>query len=109
LQGIFTVDSGPNSAGGNVTENPITAEMIVARNDALPATAVDDELVVLNVATNNYIGRRIWNLLQQPHRVDDLCRLLGEEFFGDAAVIADDTTAFLENLNKEGLLKVAGP
>jgi hypothetical protein len=61
---------------------------------------------------NNYIsldaiGRRIWELLENPAMVNDLCKQLGEEFEGTQEQISADVLSFLEELEREGLVRVA--
>jgi hypothetical protein len=86
-------------------------ESIVARNDELPSAPVDRELVLLNVATESYvaldeIGRRIWELLEHPRQVGDLCGDLGDEFAGAPEAIATDVVAFLKELEGDGIVRV---
>jgi hypothetical protein len=73
---------------------------------------VDQEIVLLNMKGNNYIsldaiGRRIWELLENPAMVNDLCKQLGEEFEGTQEQISADVLSFLEELEREGLVRVA--
>lgn len=87
----------------------IEMDTVVVRNDQPMNVQVDDDLVILNMAGDNYIalddiGRRIWVLLESPSQVADLCRQLGQEFDGDEAVIAGDVLNFLNELQGEGLL-----
>jgi hypothetical protein len=74
---------------------------------------VDNEIVILNMKGNNYIsldqiGRRIWELIETPVVVDDLCSRLEQEFAGSREQIVADVIAFLEELEREGLVRVAG-
>ncbi len=90
----------------------IDMNTIVVRNDQPMSVRVDDDLVILNMAGDNYIalddiGRRIWTLLQLPQQVNDLCRQLSQEFDGDEAVISSDVLAFLSELESEGLVLVS--
>lgn len=84
---------------------------MIARADELMSSPVDDELVLLNLAHNNYIGldrigRRIWELLATPQRIGDLCRRLSEEFAGEPEEIEADVLAFLDELVGEGMVHV---
>jgi hypothetical protein len=90
---------------------PIESTSVVARAQNLASNAIDDDLVILNLRRDNYIaldpiGRRIWELLEAPRRVDDLCRQLTEEFEGPPDQIAADTLVFLNELNGDGMLTV---
>jgi hypothetical protein len=73
------------------------------------SSPVDDELVILNMARDNYIGlddigRRIWELLSEPRRVDEVCDKLSLEFEATPDQIAADLLPFLEGLRDEGLI-----
>ena len=83
----------------------------IARANELMSSPVDDELVLLNLPRNNYIGldrigRRIWELLASPQRIGDLCRQLGQEFAGEPEQIEADVLAFVDELVGEGLVRV---
>jgi len=78
------------------------------------SAAVDDDLVVLSLRSDSYlaidrIGRRIWELLESPRRFDDLVVLLAEEFRADPAVVAADVSAFLDELEAEGMVNATSP
>ncbi len=84
---------------------------IVVRNGEAATTPVDDELVILNMAGNNYltlddIGRRIWELLATPLPVADLCAQLETEYAGGRDQIDVDVLAFLGRLSEDGLIRV---
>lgn len=84
---------------------------MVVRKPGLPSAAVADELVVLDPALNNYVsldavGRRIWEIIEQPIRLEALVGQLRGEFRGEAATIAADVNTFLDALLREGLIDV---
>lgn len=85
----------------------------VVRTAGMMTAPVDNEIVILNMKGNNYIsldaiGRRIWDLLETPVSVAELCRQLGTEFEGTPEQIAADVLSFLEELEREGLVRVDG-
>ena len=85
----------------------------VIRNDGIMTAPVDDEIVLLNMAGNNYIsldaiGRRIWELLESAIAVKELCRQLGLEFEATEVQICADVLPFLLELEKDGLVRVIG-
>lgn len=87
----------------------VELDSIVVRNDQPMSVRVDDDLVILNMAGDNYIalddiGRRIWDLLETPRQVDDLCRQLAGEFSEDQMTIEDDVLPFLNELASERLV-----
>ena len=86
-------------------------DAIVTRNDELMSAPVDQEIVFLNEATDSYIaldevGRRVWELLQRPHRLGDLVDLLCADFDGPREVITADVVGFLRELDSEGMVRI---
>jgi Coenzyme PQQ synthesis protein D (PqqD) len=91
---------------------PITLDSVVIRTRGLMSTPLEDNIVILNPARDNYvaldeIGRRVWELLAVPSGVGDLCHQVTQEFQGDSTRIGSDILAFLNELAAEGLLYVA--
>jgi hypothetical protein len=90
----------------------IDATTRVVRTEGIMTAPVDQEIVLLNMKGNNYIsldaiGRRIWELLETPVLVGDLCTQLGVEFEGPPEQISADVLLFLDELEREGLVCVA--
>lgn len=90
----------------------IEASTRVVRTEGIMTAPVDREIVLLNMKGNNYIsldaiGRRIWEQLESPVVVGDLCRQLGAEFDGTQEQICADVLPFLAELEREGLVRVA--
>lgn len=84
----------------------------VVRTAGIMTAPVDQEIVLLNMAKNNYvsldaIGRRIWDLIESPVTVIDLCKQLGDEFEGTEQQITSDVLQFLMQLEGNGLVRVA--
>jgi hypothetical protein len=91
---------------------PIDQTSAVVRNDTCMTAPLEEGLVVVSLASNAYIalddiGRRVWELLQTPARVDALCAQLGYEFDGAPEQIMADMLPFLAELERAGLLHVA--
>jgi hypothetical protein len=85
---------------------------VVGRTEGLMSTPLDRDLVILNPDRDNYIsldeiGRRIWELLDAPDRVDTICRKVAQEYQGDEQEITADLLSFLRELEAEGLVHVA--
>ena len=83
----------------------------IIRSGEQMSAPIDGELVILNMAKNNYIGldeigRRIWEMLEKPRSVDALCVLLSREFEATPEQIATDMLPFLEELKNEGLIRI---
>lgn len=85
----------------------------VMRTEGIMTAPVDKEIVLLNMQGNNYIsldeiGCRIWELLEKPVSVQELCARLGTEFEGTQEQICTDVLLFLTELESEGLVRVVG-
>lgn len=83
----------------------------VVRSEGMMTAPVDQEIVILNMAGNNYIsldavGRRIWELLENPVCIADLCRMLAAEFEATEDQISEDVLPFLAELEQESLVRV---
>lgn len=91
---------------------PIELNTYIMRSGDLLSTIVDKEIVILNTARNNYIeldevGLRIWELLENPIRVDKLRDQLSREFEATPEQIIADVMPFLVDLDKEGLINLS--
>lgn len=70
-----------------------------------------DEAVILDLKTGVYygidpVGARIWQLLQQPRTVGQICALLLAEYDVAAERCEDDLLLFLSNLQTKGLIEI---
>jgi hypothetical protein len=79
------------------------------RQPGAEATLLGGELVVLDaegkmVRALNGTAARVWELLDGAHSVEEICRVLGEEFEAPAAAIERDVAKFLAALERAGLL-----
>jgi hypothetical protein len=89
----------------------LTLETHVQRNPTLIASDLDGEKVMLSVESGSYYGLadtggRLWELLDQPRRIADLCDTMLAEYNVDRAVCEQQTLDFLNQLIKEGLVQV---
>jgi hypothetical protein len=83
----------------------------IVRLEDVMSSRIDDEIVILNMVRNNYVnldavGRRIWELIEKPVHVDELCGQLEREFSATKEQIAADVLPFLAELAKDGLVRV---
>src|SRR5665213_999240 len=87
------------------------ASRVSRRNDML-AQEVEGATVMTDVATGYYYGlestaRRIWELIEQPKSVSEICSILGAEFEVDSGMCETDVIEFLRRMNQEGLVHIA--
>lgn len=87
----------------------IDSTTVVVRDNTAMFSTVEDEVVILNMKGNNYlgldnVGARIWGLLETPVRVDELCEQLSREFAGNREEIMSGLLRFLTELAKEEIV-----
>ena len=91
-----------------MTVAPVT---VVVRS-AEPLTArVDDEVVMLDTRQGCYFGldrtgAAIWDLLDTPRSVEDLCRALVERYDVPPETCRAEVVSFLTELADAGLVEV---
>jgi hypothetical protein len=94
----------------------VTIELrsVLVRTPGLLSAPVDDEIVILNPQRDNYVGldavgRAIWDLLEQPGEVGELCLALSRRFDASPEQIAADVLPFLAEIADEGIARVVAP
>lgn len=70
---------------------------------------VDDQLVMMSAAKGSYVGlsrvgARIWELVETPLSVDELCAQLQEEYEVAPEVCRAEVEAFLAEMVKHGAM-----
>lgn len=88
---------------------PIAATDIVQRSPQALAAEIDREVIVLDVEAAKYLSLNpvaagIWQLLERPIAVADLCARLRSLFAAPAGNIENDVLNFLDRLESRGLL-----
>lgn len=88
-----------------------TSTSKVVRSEALMSTLVGDDMVLLHLAKNCYVGlnpiaRRLWELLETPRLMTELVDQMEAEFQGDPATIAADILDFVTELERDGLVSI---
>lgn len=81
----------------------------VRRGDGLLEAEVDGEMVGLHVDNGTCYGfngtaYRIWQLIEQPRTLADLCATLAGEFAVDPAACEGDVRALLDDLARDRLV-----
>ena len=82
---------------------------ILTRNKDLISSNLDEDLVMLSIQTGKYfgvnsVGRRIWELLEQPVSASQLCDLLMQEFEVSREQCEQEVLNFLNELQAQKLL-----
>jgi len=75
------------------------------------AQIVDDEMVILDTRSENYfgldeVGTSIWQAMQEKETLQDVLKVLLEEYEVEEDVLKKDLFEFIEKLLKSGLVKV---
>lgn len=91
--------------------NSINLNSIIKRNPELVSTEVDGERVMMSVDSGEYfgldpVGSRIWELIENPIRVDSLLDLLIDEFDVSKEQCESDTFEFLNELRDKNILLI---
>jgi hypothetical protein len=89
----------------------VTLDTVVARNDALLAAAVGQDLVMLHAERNAYydtgaIGGEIWRRIAGPCRVKDLCEGLLERYDVDRDTCESEVVAFLNDAYRHDVIRI---
>lgn len=92
---------------------PLSPHSEIVRRSHPFAAAIGDTQVLLDVEQGFYFGlnavaSRIWQRLEHPVRVSDLCGLLKAEYDGEEARIDAEVLAFLAQLEAQNLIDVRG-
>lgn len=85
-------------------------DKLVRQEDVL-ASIVEGELVMMNIQSDSFyganaVGTRIWELLEQPLTVAQLCSLLQEEFDVDDQTCQQDVLPFIQKIIDEKLVRI---
>ena len=89
----------------------VTPTTVVARRPEAITRAAGDTLLMLDPRRDSYfeldpVGRRIWELLEEPQPVEALCSALVTEFAVPAETCRADVLAFLEELAAAELVTI---
>ena len=88
----------------------VSLDSTIVAESGLLSTVLDDELILLSTAKNQYYGLnetgiRIWELMQEPRKVREIHDALLEILDIDADQWEQDLLALLQGLVDEGLAK----
>jgi hypothetical protein len=77
------------------------------------AASVDDEIVMLSARAEAYfgfdgVGSEIWNMIEQPRRVSEICAGLIANYDVEARTCENDVLKFLNELLGHGLIRLVG-
>jgi len=89
----------------------ITATSVVHRSADWLTAQIGEEMVMMNSATGRHIGltetgRRIWEIIETPSTVGQVCTVLAVEYVAGADEMAADVESFLRELAMLGAVTV---
>jgi len=92
----------------------LTAQSVLVRDDEVLSASLDNELVLLSIENNRYfgsgeVGRRIWDLCEQPSSVATVVDKLLTEFDVDRQQCEADVLEFGKQMIDAKLLAVQTP
>ena len=92
----------------------MSENQVVARSAELIEAEVDGELVALDVQQGTCFGfnrtaTRIWQMLEQPMSLADICVRLTKEFAIDLETCRGQVEALVADMVESGLVKVERP
>lgn len=85
---------------------------VVASRDQVAAD-LESEVIILGLTDGIYYGvdgvaARIWSMVQQPVRLQEIVRVVHAEFDVDEAICQADVLAFVDELARRGLVTRVG-
>ncbi len=91
--------------------NEITRNTIVSRCDDIIVGKVDEDVMMASIETGKYYqlnptGSQLWDLLEQPKSVDQLCQLLARDFKVAPDACLRDVIHFLKEMTSRNVLAV---
>lgn len=96
---------------GAKSELELNLEDIVCKNLDIDDTDIDGEKVMMNLDKGQYfmmnkVGSRIWEIIEQPVKVNDVISTLLSEYEVEAETCKSTVMEFLYKLNKADLIKI---
>jgi RNA polymerase-interacting CarD/CdnL/TRCF family regulator len=82
------------------------------RNSEIIDGALDDNLVMMHIGKGKYfglnpVGKRIWEILEQPKRFEEITDILQAEFEVTPEQCKTDVQEFLDKMEKTDIIKKA--
>ena len=89
----------------------LSPETVIARRGEPLTATVDDDLVMFDAERGEYfgldrVGRRIWELLETPRSVGELCTALMTEFDVTPEACRADVGTFVDRLHEAELVEL---
>ncbi len=84
----------------------------VVRDPDMISAEMDGDVVMMSIERGEYfgiggVGTTLWELLERPHSVDQLCVAICQEYDVDEPTCRRDVLAYIAELLDLGMLRVA--
>ncbi|MBF0498456.1 MAG: lasso peptide biosynthesis PqqD family chaperone [Deltaproteobacteria bacterium] len=94
-----------------MTAHSISSASIISRSQDVVSGNIDGEIVMMHIKAGMYYGlddvaSRIWELTEEPLRVDTLIDRLLDEYNVDRTTCERDVLDFLEDLHQGNILEI---
>jgi hypothetical protein len=81
----------------------LSLQSIIKRNPGLVSSEIDSERIMMNIETGEYfgldsVGNRIWELIENPIQINNLIKILLDEFDVTQDQCETDTLEFIKQL-----------
>jgi hypothetical protein len=89
----------------------IATDTLIRRTDSQVSTAMEGETILLQLESGNYfslneVGALVWNELEAPRTVQQLCERVCAEYEVDVQLCLRDVTQLIEHLLKEQMVEL---
>ena len=90
----------------------INLNSTITRNEELLSGEIDNEIVLMNLESGSYhvinkTGQRIWELLEQPMTVAEICSTISEEYIVDPETCQNEVLNFITGLLNRQMIVVS--
>lgn len=89
----------------------MTPDSVVTRSDEIVAGVVDADVMMMSIESGKYFhlntsAGRIWDMLEQPRTVSELCEMLSRDFKVTPEDCQKEVLHFLDELASRKIVKV---
>lgn len=89
----------------------LSPSALVSRSEKIVSSEIDGETVMMSVDMGSYyglneIGTRIWELIESPRTISDICDQLTKEYKVEPETCRKEIFDFLSTLTEEEIVEV---
>lgn len=93
------------------SEKQLPANAKFTQNNEIVFSQMDDEIVMMNLEKGEYygispVGSRIWELLETPQTVDDICRTLCKEYAVSPEKCTEEVLIFITQMKEKNIITI---